>query len=68
MNTYTMQDWHNDRDFKAQPGQKVEASIYWDMLCGVPPIYSLYDELNMRETVERETYQDELKRYVREEL
>lgn len=30
--------------------------------------YSLYDELNMRETVERETYQDELKRYVREEL
>lgn len=31
MNTYTVQDWHNDRDFKAQPGQKVEASIYWDI-------------------------------------
>lgn len=30
--------------------------------------YSLYDELDMRESIERETYQAELKRYVREEL
>ena len=49
MNTYTMQDWHNDRDFKAQPGQKVEASIYWDMLCGVPPIYSRRDTFQVGE-------------------
>ena len=30
--------------------------------------YNLYDELDMRESIERETFQTELKRYVREEL
>lgn len=49
MNTYTVQDWHQDRDFKSQPGQKVEASIYWDMLCGVPPIYSNRDTFQVGE-------------------
>ncbi len=30
--------------------------------------YNLYDELDMRESIERETFQTELERYVREEL
>lgn len=40
MNTYTKQQWANDRDFKAAVGQPIEAEIYWDMLEGVPPVYS----------------------------
>ena len=49
MNTYTIQDWHNDRDFKASVGQKVEAEIYWNMLCGMPPVYSNRDTFQVGE-------------------
>lgn len=49
MNTYTVQDWHNDRSFKASVGQPVEAQIYWDMLCGVPPVYSNRDTFQVGE-------------------
>ena len=40
MNTYTKQQWANDRDFKAAVGQPIESDIYWDMLESVPPVYS----------------------------
>lgn len=49
MNTYTVHDWHNDRSFKASVGQPVEAQIYWDMLCGVPPVYSNRDTFQVGE-------------------
>lgn len=40
MNTYTKQQWENDREFKAGAGQQIEEEIYWDMLEALPPIYS----------------------------
>lgn len=49
MKTYTMQDWQNDHDFKAVVGQPVEAQIYWDMLCNMPPVYRNRDTFQVGE-------------------
>lgn len=36
-NVYTMEQWTQDRTFKAEPGQEVEAAIYEQMLNCMPP-------------------------------
>lgn len=37
MNVYTMEQWKADREFKAVPGQEIEAAIYDEMLNVLPP-------------------------------
>lgn len=37
MNIYTMEQWRADREFKAAPGQEIEAAIYDEMLNVLPP-------------------------------
>jgi len=35
---YTMKQWQADRDFKAEPGQEIDADIYDEMLNVMPPL------------------------------
>ena len=37
-NIYTMQQWHKDRDFKAEPGQEIAEDVYNEMLNVMPPL------------------------------
>ena len=39
MNTYTMQNWRDDRTFKAAIGQRVDEEVYQQFLNCVPPEY-----------------------------
>ena len=39
MKTYTMEDWRNDRTFKAIIGQQVAEEVYQQFLNCVPPEY-----------------------------
>ena len=38
MDVYTMEQWKQDRDFKAQPGQEISRGVYEEMLCVMPPL------------------------------
>lgn len=38
MKKYTNEDWQNDHNFNAQPGQEIEESIYWEMYEVMPPL------------------------------
>lgn len=37
MEVYTMDQWKADRDFRAQPGQEIEAEVYEEMYNCIPP-------------------------------